>query len=285
MALAPIDFSDKFEHKRTQELLKLKPELCTSHTVLVVDNSGSMMEHDIILHRDRQVAAYSVTAMEFTADQLLKQTATNSDIVSLIEFDKTARVVFSKEAFSWVLYNALLNRRDSRNFESRRYDTAKDILSGDLMAAAKILGSIDHDRCALSLLFLSDGAPTDANTQGLIPLAAKFLMAQKIKQIAQKYEEKLNIQMIGFGSEYHDFSVLEDLVEAATLADSGTKANFTYCGKVADKVASAVNSRVSSTTLTRSELLQSDRGKSRTKRKVQMESEVIGKVKWNLQNN
>lgn len=285
LALASVDIKDTIEHDRTRHLLLLKPELCTSHTILVVDNSGSMTTHDINLHRDRQVAAYSVTALEFVAEQLFKQTATNSDIVTLIEFDKIAREVITKEPITWELYNKLLSRRDRRGFVARQGESLNDISHGNsnylpaLEAADKALNYINHDRCALSLLFLSDGAPTDAQTLNLTPMAANNEMAEKINGMAQNFKEKLNIQMIAFGSSYQDFSVLENLVDAALSANSGTKAEFTYCDKVADKIGSAVSNLVSSTTETRTQLLQSDRNKTRTKRSVEMENDL--NTKWN----
>jgi hypothetical protein len=105
LSFAPIDTKDRIVHNRANNLLKLKPGLCTSHTVLVVDNSGSMTTHDIILHKNRQVAAYSITAMEFVAEQLFRKTVTNSDLLTLIEFDSRASEVFARESFDWVLYN------------------------------------------------------------------------------------------------------------------------------------------------------------------------------------
>ncbi len=282
LALAPIDTKDHILQNRTRDLFKLKPELVTTHTVLVVDTSGSMTKHDINLHRDRQTAAYSVTAMEFVAEQLFMQTATNSDIVSVIEFNSEATEVISKEPCSWVLYNKLLSRSDGRTFKARENEHFRDTYHGDsnyipaLEAADKILGSIDHDCCALSMLFLSDGSPTDATALGLTPLAAKRLMAKKVTEISVKYQEKLNIQMVGFGAPCQDFSVLEQLAEAALSTKSGTKANFTYCGKVADEIGSAVSNLVSSTTATKIQLLKHDRGKTRTKRKMELESRTKG---------
>jgi|AntRauTorckE5430_2_1112549.scaffolds.fasta_scaffold00539_6 hypothetical protein len=287
LALAPVDAKGHILHNRTRDLLEHKPELCTSHTVLVVDTSGSMTKHDINLHRDRQVAASSVTAMEFVAEQLFKQTATNSDVVSVIEFDTTAREVLSREPFSWTLYNKLLDRRDSRTFKTRGLAGVLDALCGDtnyipaLEAADKALRFIDHDRCALSLLFLSDGSPTDSIALNVTPLAAKKLMAEKITEMAQRHEEKLNIQMIGFGSASHVFSVLEDLIEAAQLAQSGTVSKFTYCGKIADRIGTAVSSLASSTAQTRTQLLEHDRGKTRTRREVTLESDVQGDTNFN----
>jgi len=76
-------------HRRTQELFLIKLELYTSHTVLVVDNYVSMTTHD----NNLQVAAYSSLAMEYIAGRLFKQTATNSNGVSLEEINRTAQVV------------------------------------------------------------------------------------------------------------------------------------------------------------------------------------------------
>ena len=75
---------DRILQHQTKDILNLNPELFTFHTVLVVDTSGSMTKHDINFHWDRQVAAYSITAMEFLAEQIFKQTVTNSDVVSII---------------------------------------------------------------------------------------------------------------------------------------------------------------------------------------------------------
>ena len=288
LALAPVDTKDRIAQKRTQDLFMIKPELCTSHTVLVVDVSGSMTTHDITLHRDRQVAAYSTLAMEYIAEQLFKQTATNSDIVSLVEFNCLAQVVLYREPFSWTLYNKLLDRRDSRSFAQRKGESFRDQIQGDsnylaaLEEADEVLRSIEHEKCALSLLFLSDGAPTDALALGITPLAARREMVAKISEMSQRYAEKLNVQMLGFGSAFQDFSVLESLVEAVESTNSGAKAEYTYCGKLASKMASAMSSLVSSTTETRTQLLEQDLGKSRDRRKVQLESETKERNQWSF---
>ena len=288
LALAPINKDEQVLAAKTRSFINNNLDRCTSHTVLVVDNSGSMSKHDINLHRDRQVAAYSVTAMEFVAEQLFQQSATNTDVVTLIEFDKTARVVFTKEPFGWELYNKILKRRSTRSFRERDGDTFRDACYGDsnylpaLEAANEALEYIDHDRCALSLLFLSDGAPTDAISLNLTPLAAKRRISEKVVHIAQKFKEKLNIQLIGFGSSVQDFSILQDLAQTTVSTSSGTKAEFTYCGRVADKIGTAISRLVSSTTQTRTHLLTSDRGKLRPKREIQLESEVDDRNnKWN----
>ena len=84
----PIDSATFARHNQVKTLIQHKPELATSHTVLVMDNSGSMLakKNDVHLYRDSQNAAFSMTALEFIAEQLLGQTAVNSDLVSLVKF-------------------------------------------------------------------------------------------------------------------------------------------------------------------------------------------------------
>lgn len=287
LATAPIDTRDRVLHQLAKDLFARKPELCTSHTVLVVDNSGSMTSKDIVLHKTRQVAAYSVTAMDYVAEQLFKETATNSDVASLIEFDRNARRVFSRESFDWILYNKLLARRDSRTYIQRQGLSTLDMISGDtnyllaLEEADRALREIDHDRCALSLFFLSDGSPTDSMVLGIPPSAAKSRIEAKMSEMAERYGDKLNVSMVGFGASHHDFSVLEAMTGAVNSANSGAKAEFFYCDKAANKLESAMSSLVSSTTMTRTQLLTGDRNKTRTRRTVQLESsETNGREHW-----
>ena len=80
---APMDSKELQNHAAAKKVLTLKPGRCSSHTVLVMDKSGSMNTHDISLHRDRKTAAYSNMAMELVAEQLFEGTANNRDVVSL----------------------------------------------------------------------------------------------------------------------------------------------------------------------------------------------------------
>ena len=168
------------DHAKATQILSRKKEHCASHTVLVVDTSGSMKEHDIPLHRDRQVAAFTMVALEYVAEQLFNETANNRDVVSLIEFNRTATVVLEREPVSWVLFNKLLDRRGlDENFKRRELDKTYDVICSDsnyipalgkcrlwafsghvgfshtlrllLEAAEKLLGLDFHDDCALSL--------------------------------------------------------------------------------------------------------------------------------------
>ena len=56
LATAPVTLEQRERHVKAKDVMKRKPGLCNSHTVLVMDISGSMRERDIPLHRDRQIA-------------------------------------------------------------------------------------------------------------------------------------------------------------------------------------------------------------------------------------
>jgi hypothetical protein len=164
-----------------------------------------MRTHDINLHKDRHSAVYTVTALEFVAEQLFNNTAIYSDVVSLVEFNEKATVVFSREPVSWVLYNKLLSRRDERTFKERENAKYRDTIFCDsnylpaLEAAEGLLAEGEHESCALSLFFLSDGAPTDARQLGLTPDCAQRKLRERVNQISDRFNEKLNITMVGFG--------------------------------------------------------------------------------------
>jgi Alpha-kinase family len=110
--------------------------------------------------------------------------------------------------------------------------------------------------CALSLLFLSDGAPTDARNKGLTPIAAQRQICSRMEKLGTKFGNRLCIHTIGFGNEWNDFSVLREMVDATTRASKETRAKFIYCGKFSHEIGSAVSSLVTSLTETRTSLAQ-----------------------------
>ncbi|KAG7371673.1 alpha-kinase family protein [Nitzschia inconspicua] len=266
MDLAPVDDKSYTEHEGAKEVIEKKPEMCSSHTVLVIDTSGSMKTHDIKLHRDRQVAAFTTVALEYVAEQLFNESANNRDVVSLIEFNNRAQIVFEREPVSWILFNKLLKRRDiEKRFVDREYGRVTDSIHYDsnylpaLEEAEKILQKGFHDDCALSLFFISDGSPTDAGHLGITPMAAGRMMKEKVSAIAVRFVDHINMSFVGFGNSYLDFSSLESICKAANEAAGIELATFFYCDKLAHSVGTAVTSLASSTMLTKTALMTGGR--------------------------
>jgi hypothetical protein len=280
LSFAQIDCNALESHTKAKELIAIKPELCVSHTVLVVDNSGSMATRDFHLHRDRQTAAYTETALEFVAEQLFSETANNSDVVSLVEFSDKVRVVFTREPVSWVLFKKLLARRDARGFKAREVAKLMEMYSCDsnylpaLEEVDKLLAIGNHDSCALSLLFLSDGAPSDAREVGLTTPGAERRMCRRVAAIAEKFgKQKLNITMVGFGNKFQDFSALQSMAQAAKDVPGGTTADFVYCEKMANSMGTAITSLVTRLTASRTALMEAGATRGRTNRNIASEKE------------
>ena len=284
LSLAPVDAEANSGHMKAMRVISMKADLCTSHTVFVVDNSGSMRTHDIPLHRDRQTAAISTMAMEYIAEQIFSGSANNRDVVSLIEFSNNAKVIFEREPISWVLFNKLLSRRDSAGFNTRKLGPMMDILCSDsnylpaLDAAEKLLAQGNHEDCALSMFFVSDGEPTDAAHQGLVPSAALRMMEDRIAKIATRFHYQLNVSFVGFGGSSKDFSSLQSMADAANKATETPLARFVYCNKLVDSIGAAITSLAESTTLTRTALMS---GEKRTQNNTRTDVKPEDSNEWN----
>lgn len=262
---APVDDDTYNEHIKAMEIISRKADMCTSHTILVVDNSGSMRTHDIPLHRDRQVAAFSTMALEYVAEQLFNGNANNRDVVSLVEFSKTAKIIFRKEPISWVLFNKLLNRRDRSGYLTRTLSQHSDTVYCEsnylpaLIVAEELLALENHEDCALSMFFLSDGEPTDAAHNSLLPSAALRLMKERVATTANRFDYQLNMSFVGFGGSTKDFECLKSMAEAANESAEMPIARFVYCDKLANSIGAAITSLAESTTLTRTALMSGER--------------------------
>ena len=88
------------------------PALWTSHTVIIVDMSGSMREDDVNGARCRSDGVWTTLARNFCRAQLEDQSSSLYDVVSIIVMGQTANVVVRCEPLTWVLYNKLVDFRE-----------------------------------------------------------------------------------------------------------------------------------------------------------------------------
>jgi len=252
-----VDFSSMDGHEKAKRLLLEKPELSTSHTILVLDNSGSMLgkKNDVHLYRDSQNAAFSMTALELVAEQLFNKTAVNSDMISLIKFGETPSVEFSREPIGWPVYNKILAHRNKDSYHGRQTAPAIDeILARSnylpaLESASRLLEDGHHDACALSIFFFSDGRSTDHTKLGITAEESYRRMKEVVTSMASRFKDALSINMVGLGDAHDEFAPLKEMANAATAA--GAKGSFERCEKTANSISSAISSMVTSTTETR----------------------------------
>ncbi|CAM9949825.1 unnamed protein product [Ectocarpus sp. 12 AP-2014] len=111
-----------------------------------------------------------------------------------------------------VLYNKFVGLHDQSRPRSH------GMFLPALNEAKRLLKSQVHGGCALSLMFLSDGRPSD---QGSSPM---HVIADRVRSLAEVFGQQLSVTTLGFGNKRQDFSVLEAMAGAAQ--DVGAQGEF-----------------------------------------------------------
>lgn len=281
-----LDVDVAREHMKAKDLLRVKPELATSHTVLIIDNSGSMLakKNNVLLYRDSQNAAFSITALEFVAEQLFNNTAVNSDLVSLIKFSRTPSVEIEREPMGWTIYNKLLKHRNVQKYVDRQFSPSHDQLLGEsnfipaLEQADKLLKVGYHEKCAISLFFFSDGRATDHVGSKKTESEVSTALCQKLSQMASYFGKDFTATVVGLGESTDDFTILRNMASAVTKA--GAKGNFELCNKTAQSITSSITSLVTSTAESRISLLNGRSHSFTNRNDAKSEDEAKIKFDW-----
>ena len=150
----PVTDEMQLAHTRACELIAA-PKCWTSHTVIVIDQSGSMKKSDIPDCSNRADAVWVCLALDWVAPQLEKGDAKATDVVSLVAMSDGATLLIKQQPLDWLLFNAIVDFRRSQIPASHgNYLPALD-MAEEMFLENKFGG------CALQLMFLSDGKPSD----------------------------------------------------------------------------------------------------------------------------
>jgi hypothetical protein len=182
------------EHNEAKKAIIEDKSVCASHTIIVMDMSGSMNNSDVSNFITRYDAVVSNLASEYIASQLIHHQVKNSDVVTIIRMSTDSDVLIEREPVSWVLYNMVLDLEMKRPKFHGNYIPA-------LQRTKKLFDKYDHPNTALSLYFLSDGRPSDA------PLNIFY----ELRSLAIDYVNRLSTNFIGFGRYTYEFEILESL--------------------------------------------------------------------------
>ena len=88
-------------HEKTSYELKTNEFSMLSHTVIVVDASGSMRNTDVKGARNRLQAVWLSLAQDFVAQRIISGNGKLYDAVTLILMRDRAEIIFEKEPTSW----------------------------------------------------------------------------------------------------------------------------------------------------------------------------------------
>lgn len=256
-------------HKEAERILREDPHLCTTHSIIIIDQSGSMRTCDVNGFRSRSDAAYGTLALDYIAEQLYQQGGGDElfiDAVTIIEMNDTGSLFLHKEPLDWILFNKVLERLSTAKPKSHgnyveALEFAEDIIKGEL-SSFKDLDADDIP--AFMLLFLSDGKPSDKLPDH------QTRRLQSITRLAQKLKSKLTFYGMGIGSSGSDFEQLQLLVNTAEVY--GSEGQFNHAGLNPASLSTSFSSIATSMTTTRNDLrsTKDDGKKTKTEKSYTM---------------
>ena len=265
---------DRRGHEAAKKRLERYPSLCTSHTVIVVDQSGSMKTCDVFDFKNRSQAVFGMLALDFVAEQRMSGEGSDTDVVSLVLMRDSAEVVFEREPMGLMLYDMFAGLHDDGEPRSHGHYLPA------LAAAEELLGGGTNGCCALSLLFLSDGRPSDQIMfcDGESDQDVVDSITGRVRSLARRFGQQLCVTTLGVARRGADFSVLEAMADAAR--DAGAHGEFHRPELSSQGLSTAIASSVLSLTSTRRRLTSlADEGRQPRELR-QVEKEAVGSP-WN----
>ena len=236
------------EHQNACEVIAKDPTKWTSHTVAVVDQSGSMRKNDTEDAATRSDVVWLTLALDLVRKKLESGEVTAMDMFSVVRMGGSSDVLLRQQPTDWVLYNNLVHiLLQTAPLGDGCYLPALD-------EAEDLLLSNPYGGCALMLLFLSDGRPSDNRLvslpKGSLPVSKSEYSAkgawwvtdlqERISRLAARFGRRLTVGMIGFGANEDEFHALEAM--AAAPAAYGAHGVFHSAALSTDALSTAFTS-------------------------------------------
>eukprot|EP00986_Skeletonema_menzelii_P007373 scaffold2884_cov141-Skeletonema_menzelii.AAC.8 len=175
-----------------------------SHVVVVVDQSGSMRNTDATKSITRSDLVWLTLALDYIGKRLRTGEATSKDFLSLVELGGDQEYLLRYQPIDWILYNRIVDLlRGHHPCGGGNYLPAID-------KAHNLLSYNRSGKCALQLIFLTDGAPSDFNGNQVM---SKYESCNRIASLARRFGSRLTVG--GFCVGKGKFSTLEEMVKTA----------------------------------------------------------------------
>ncbi|KAL7546823.1 hypothetical protein ACHAWF_010154 [Thalassiosira exigua] len=246
-----------------------------SNTVIVVDTSGSMKNCDVWDTKTRLDAVWLSIALDFVAHRIESGAAGVWDVVSIVSLGEDGEIILKEQPTTWVLYNKIVDFYNNKTVQARGHGMYIPSLGvGELL-----LNGTNISSCALGLLFLSDGKPSDhvktkGNKLDARLDATKVEILERVENLSKKFGRRLTFSTIGIGhSDSDNFDTLANMADAA--ADYGVQASFQLPSRSSEGIGTAFSSLASSITNTQTELTDVSTLRQREVRSVVRESRKV----------
>jgi len=185
-----------------------------SHTVVVLDQSGSMRKTDATNGVTRSDLVWLCLAVDCIGKRLKSGEATSRDYFSLIELRSKGECLIDQHPMDWILYNKIIEMlRSWQPIDHGNYLPAIDVAENMLLRNRR-------GNCVLQLIFLSDGAPSDNLPPGSgWPSSYKHAeyhkqaICKRIAFLARQFGSRLSVGAFAVGdSQIH---ILKHMVKTA----------------------------------------------------------------------
>eukprot|EP00985_Skeletonema_marinoi_P016532 scaffold8922_cov219-Skeletonema_marinoi.AAC.11 len=252
-------------HHKAVRILKNDPQLCTTHSVIIIDQSGSMNKCDVNGFRSRSDAAFGTLALDYIAEQLYQQgDEFFVDAVTIIEMNCTGSLFVHKEPMDWILFNKVLHRQRTAKPRSHgnyvnSIEYAENVINDDLQCFSNF--DLD-DIGAYMLVLLSDGSPSDQKP------GDQMRRRDAVCRLSQRLKSKLTVYGMGIGAMGSDFEQLKYLVDAAT--EHGAEGQFNHAGLSPAELSTTFHTMATTMTTTRTELLSNKTKRTKTEKRYTM---------------
>lgn len=204
---------------------------------------------NILSNVEHVVGVWTSLANDYIGKPLQNGTRNHFDLVSIVVMqDDGAEVVLRHQPTTWVLYNKLVEMREWTSYKPSGHGYYLPAID----QAETLLTSNTNAGCSLSLLFFSDGKPSD-------PQVDRPLILQRLGKLASRFGRRLSLACIGMAEESEDFSCLNDMVDEAR--QYGAMASFGKPSLDANSLSNIVTSLASSLTTSRTEMTKLKTGR------------------------
>lgn len=268
IVLDPVPLASQAEaaHSLAKAKNDKNPSRWTSNTVLVIDTSGSMKEGDVWGTRDRLGSIWLCVALDFLAHRLESSAAKATDVISMVTLEENPRVVIHEEPTTWTLYNRIVKIYNEKTVKPGGHGPFVPALD----TAISLLTRNSNAACAIALLFLSDGKPSDWYLHHEMSRGEwNDHIVEKVKSLAKQFGRRLTFNTLGVG-DMDDFVTLERMADAAK--DYGAIAHFSNPSKTSIAIGGVFTSLSSTLTATQTEMTDVDTLKQHSVRSVLRES-------------
>lgn len=175
-----------------------------SHSVCVVDTSGSMRKADVVGCRTRLKAVWYAIAVDFIQHRIESGEATDMDVVTIIVMGETSSILFERQPTNWIFFNKLVSLYNGDKVPPAGHGN----FLPSLRMTEQILLSHKSSSCVLNLFMFTDGRPSDREYN------REALIQERIASLSSRLGKRFTVATVGIGSAT-EFETLKKMTETA----------------------------------------------------------------------